>query len=53
MSLNEEYNAQNEKKIRFRPPARVLFNSDTKIEDLLRNEKSEMSPDETDSVKRG
>ncbi|XP_018579272.1 protein TAPT1 homolog [Anoplophora glabripennis] len=52
MSLNEEHNGQNEKKIRFRAPARVVFNSDTKIEDLLRNEKSEMSPDETDSAKR-
>ncbi|KAJ8920409.1 hypothetical protein NQ315_005275 [Exocentrus adspersus] len=48
------FNVQEEKKIRFRPPARVLFTSDSKIEDLLRNEKTEMpTTDETDSVKRG
>ncbi|KAJ8961994.1 hypothetical protein NQ314_005776 [Rhamnusium bicolor] len=52
MSLNEEFKVQNEKKIRFRAPAKVLFSSDSKIEDLLRNEKAEMSTDETDYNKK-
>ncbi|KAG5885764.1 hypothetical protein JTB14_031201 [Gonioctena quinquepunctata] len=43
MSSKEETKAQNEKKIRFRPAAKVLFNSESKIEDLLRNEKPEMN----------
>lgn len=44
MATNEDNNQLNERKIRFRPPAKVLFRSDSKIEDLLRNENS----DETD-----
>lgn len=42
MSL-DDLNVQ-EKKLRFRPTARVLFSSDSNIEDL-RTEKSKMSSD--------
>lgn len=44
-------NVSNEKRIRFRPAARVLFNSEGKIEDLLKNDKVDMSADDT--LKKG
>lgn len=40
-------NVSNEKRIRFRPAARVLFNSEGKIEDLLKHDKGDMSADDT------
>ncbi|CAH1119288.1 unnamed protein product [Phaedon cochleariae] len=40
--------SQTEKAIRFRPSARVLFSSEGNIEDLLKNDKSEMPPQETE-----
>ncbi|XP_023025545.1 protein TAPT1 homolog [Leptinotarsa decemlineata] len=42
----EDSKTQNETKIRFRSSAKIFYNSDSKIEDLLRDEKPEMSCDE-------
>lgn len=54
MSLDDQCtNSRNEKKIRFRSGARVLFNTDGKIEDLLKSEKCDMPVDDGDSSRRG
>ncbi|KAJ8953158.1 hypothetical protein NQ318_017186 [Aromia moschata] len=52
MSLNEDNKAQSEKRIRFRAPTKVLFSSDSNLEELLKNERVDMSVDEPDLSKR-
>ncbi|KAJ3665210.1 hypothetical protein Zmor_000716 [Zophobas morio] len=45
MSLDDEKDEQGVRKIRFKTPARVLFASENKIEDLLRNDKDQNDVD--------
>lgn len=47
MSLNDDFKVP-EKRIRFRPPSKDLFCSESKIDDLLR---SEMANEELDNKK--
>lgn len=49
MSVDEEKDVT-DKKIRFKTPARVLFTTENKIEDVPRNDKE---PSEVDSGKKG
>ncbi|CAH0553812.1 unnamed protein product [Brassicogethes aeneus] len=51
MSLNDDTLPSEGRKIRFRPPAKVLFRSDSKIEDLLKNGKGD-SADQVDGPKK-
>lgn len=37
-SVESNYNSTSERKIRFRPDDRILFNNENKVEDLFRNE---------------
>lgn len=53
MSDDKERNDLHEKKIRFRPASRVLFKTDSKIEDLFKADKCDMTVDDTDNSKRG
>lgn len=53
MSDDKEKHDSHEKKIRFRPASRVLFRADSKIEDLLKSDKCDMSVDDTEYPKRG
>jgi hypothetical protein len=50
MSLDEDNDALSGKKIRFKTPARVLFATESKIDDLLRNDKETT---EVDHAKKG
>lgn len=52
-SVSDEKNHQfsTERKIRFKP-GKVLFN-DNKIDDILKNEKSDIQHDESEHTKRG
>ena len=45
MSLDDEKDEEGVRKIRFKTPARVLFASENKIEDLLRNDKDQNDVD--------
>lgn len=42
-----------EKKIRFTSATKILYGNDSKIEDLLKNDKCDIQTDEADSSKRG
>lgn len=41
------------KKIRFTPATKIHYGNNSKIEDLLKNDKYDIQTDETDSSKKG